>query len=315
MSTEHLWESVRHLPDQLRDIAVAASEIEGLPDTTSVRSIVIFGTGAARVAGDVIEAICELRSSVPVVATAARCPAWVNETTLALAVSPSGDDAGVLEAAEAARDAGASVIAVTAGGALGAAAASWQVATVPVDPDAGPAAALGVSVVPVLVLFERLGFVSGMTRTVMEAADRAATRIESLVDNDVVSTLATLLPGRLAMVTAAGSMGKHAARRWVQELDQVGEVAAVRRRLPTGGIDLEAGRRLAATTKDGAVLILLRHDAEPGGLDGSVGLAHEQFEHVVEIRAEGDGPLAQLMDLVLIADAVAAQLRTYREQV
>ncbi|NDH12021.1 MAG: hypothetical protein EBY44_09920 [Actinobacteria bacterium] len=37
--------------------------------------------------------------------------------------------------------------------------------------------------------------------------------------------------------------------------------------------------------------------------------ARERFDHVVEIHADGDGPLAQLLDLVLVADAVAAALR------
>lgn len=309
MATDDLKEQVRHLPDQLRDIAVAAADIDDLPDTEGVESVVILGTGGSRVAGDVIEAICELRATVPLVATGARCPAWVSDRTLAIVVSPSGDDAGAVTAAEAARAAGATVIAVTSGGALGEAAADWGVAVVPVDPDAGPAAGLGVAIVPVLVLLERLGFVSGMTRTVTEAASQIAERLESLFDSPRVSLLAELLPGRLALVTSAGSIGKHAARRWVQELDQVGGIAAVRRRLPTGRVDVDAGARLAAVTRNGAVLVLLRHDAEPDGLDGGVALARERFDHVVEIHAEGEGPLAQLLDLVLVADAVAAALR------
>jgi len=308
MATVDLRESVRHLPDQLRDIAVTAADLNDLPATEGITSVVILGTGGSRVAGDVIEAICELRAAVPIVATGARCPAWVNETTLALVVSPSGDDAGVVAAAEEARSAGATTIVVTSGGALGSAAASWQIPVVAIDPEAGPAAGLGVAIVPVLVLLERLGFVSGMTRTVTDAATTLADRIETLFDAPEIARLAGLLPGRLALVTAAGAIGKHAARRWVQELDQVGGIAAVRRRLPTGALDVDAGVRLAEASANGAVLVLLRHAAEPGGLDGGVALARERFEHVVEVRAEGDGPLAQLLDLVLVADAVAAAL-------
>ncbi len=309
MATEDLRESVRHLPDQLRDIAVTAAVLDDLPDTEGIASVVILGTGGSRVAGDVIEAICELRAQVPIVATGARCPAWVNESTLALVVSPSGDDAGVVSAAEVAREAGATVIAVTSGGALGDAAANWDLPTVAIDPEAGPAAGLGVAIVPVLVLLERLGFVSGMTRTVTDAASAIAERIDALFEAPEIAELAELLPDRLALVTAAGSIGKHAARRWVQELDQVAGVAAVRRRLPTGSVDVDAGARLAEVTANGAVLVLLRHDAEPDGLDGGVALARTRFEHVVEIHAEGEGPLAQLLDLVLVADAVAAVLR------
>ncbi|MEM9203428.1 MAG: SIS domain-containing protein [Actinomycetota bacterium] len=312
MATQDLRESVRHLPDQLRDIAVAAADLDDLPSTEGISSVVILGTGGSRVAGDVIEAICELRAVLPIVATGARCPAWVNESTLALVVSPSGDDAGVVDAASAARGAGATVVAVTSGGALGDTAAEVGIPVIAIDPDAGPAAGLGVSIVPVLVLLERLGFVSGMTKTVTDAAAATAERIESLFDAPAVSELASLLPGRLALVTAAGSIGKHAARRWVQELDQVGGVAAVRRRLPTGSVDVDAGARLADVSANGAVLVLLRHDAEPAGLDGGVSLARSRFAHVVEITAEGEGPLAQLLDLVLVADAVAAALQDDR---
>lgn len=308
MPTGEFTESVRHLPDQLRDIAVAAADLDGLPEVDGVTSVVILGTGGARVGGDALEAICELTAQVPIVATGARCPAWVSGSTLAIAVSRSGDDGGVVEAADAARSAGAALVAITSGGALGEAARSWGVPVVPVDPAAGPAVGLGASIVPVLVLLERLGFVSGMTRTVSDAADRLGQRIDELLADDVVHQLADVLPGRIALVTAAGSIGKHAARRWVQELDRFGGVSAVRRRLPTGRTDVETGLRLDQATAEGVVLVMLRHADEPPGLDGGVALAHERFQHVFEIEAEGEGPLAQLLDLVLVGDAVAAVL-------
>ncbi|MDG1875779.1 MAG: SIS domain-containing protein [Acidimicrobiales bacterium] len=308
MLSGEFTESVRHLPDQLRDIAVAAADLDGLPAVDGVTSVVILGTGGARVGGDALEAICELTAQVPIVATGARCPAWVSASTLAIAVSRSGNDGGVVEAADAARLAGAPVIAITSGGALGDAAHSWGVPVVPVDPAAGPAVGLGASIVPVLVLLERLGFVSGMTRTVSEAADRLGQRIEGLLIDETVRQLAEVLPGRVALVTAAGSIGKHAARRWVQELDRFGGVSAVRRRLPMGQTDVETGRRLHSSTANGAVLVMLRHADEPPGLDGGVALARDRFEHVFEIQAQGEGPLAQLLDLVLVGDAVAAQL-------
>ncbi|MEM8707921.1 MAG: hypothetical protein AAGE98_15760, partial [Actinomycetota bacterium] len=182
MATDDLRESVRHLPDQLRDIAVAAADLDHLPDTDGVESVVILGTGGARVAGDVIEAICELRASVPIVATGARCPAWVGERTLAIVVSPSGDDAGAVAAIEAARDAGATLVAVTAGGALGGAAAAWGVPVVSVDPEAGPAAGLGVAIVrrravALLIAFSfALGAVEvGIFYVIADLVERAAT--------------------------------------------------------------------------------------------------------------------------------------------
>jgi S-adenosylmethionine/arginine decarboxylase-like enzyme len=85
-------------------------------------------------------------------------------------------------------------------------------------------------------------------------------------------------------------------------------VAAVRRRLPTGPVDVATGVRLSDATRDGAVVVVLRHDFEPEGLDGGVALLAEAFDEIHTFTAQGDGPLAQLLDLVLLADAVAAAL-------
>ena len=52
----------------------------------------------------------------------------------------------------------------------------------------------------------------------------------------------------------------------------------------------------------------LRHDFEPQGLVEAVGDLHRVADVVHEVSAGGDGPLAQLLDLVLAGDAVAASL-------
>ncbi|GJM39583.1 MAG: hypothetical protein DHS20C19_29500 [Acidimicrobiales bacterium] len=309
MSAEELLEALRHLPDQVRDAAVAAADVDDLPEREGIAQVAVFGVGGSRVAADVIEALGEVRGTVPIIATGARCPSWVGESTLAIALSPSGDDQATLAAAEAAREAGARLVAVTAGGALGDICREWGVSIVPVDAEAGPAAGLGVSIVPVLVLLERLGLAAGMSRAISGTAEQLAQRHAAL-DEDLgaVEALAATLPGKIAIVTGAGAMGKHAARRWVQEIDRVGGVAAVRRRLPTGPIDVVTGVRLADASANGAVLIVLRHDFEPPGLDGGVALLDGEFDEIHTFVAGGDGPLAQLLDLVLLADAVAAAL-------
>lgn len=307
MSAEELLEALRHLPDQVRDAAVAASDVDGLPDREGIAQVVILGVGAGRVAGDVVETVADFRASVPVIATDTRSPRWLGPETLAIAVSPSGDDAATVAAAQEAVDAGARVVAVTSGGALGEACRDWGVPVVGVDPEAGPSASIGVLLVPLLVLLERLGVLSGMSRAISGVAEQLENRHRALdADLSAVERLAEVLPGRVAIVTGAGSTGKHAARRWVHELDQVGGVAAVRRRLPTGPADVATGERLSGATTDGAVVIVLRHDYEPEGLDGGVALLDDAFDEVHTFVAEGDGPLAQLFDLVLLADVAAA---------
>lgn len=308
MSSDQLLDAVRHLPDQVRDIAVVASDIGGLPDVSNVTQVVIFGVGGGRVAGDMVEAISEIRGNVPIIATGGHCPSWVSDSTLAIAISRSGNTQATITAAREARAAGARIIGLTSGGELAELCAEWEVAVVRIDTDSGPAAALGVTIVPALVLLERLGFVTGMSQTISSTADQLEARLQQVGDEEPILRLVDVLPGRVAIVSAAGAIGKHAARRWVQEIDRVGGVASVRRRLPTGEVDVATGVRLAEATAEGAVLILLRHDYEPEGLDGGVALLDQYFDEIHTIIARGDTPLAQLLDLVLMADVVAAML-------
>ena len=306
MASEDLLEAVRHLPDQVRDAAVAAAEVEGLPDRGRVSEVVILGRGVGGVAADVVEMVAEIHGSVPVLATGATVPSWVGESTLVLAVSQSGEDRATVEAARRARGAGAAVVAVTSGGMLLSASAEWGVPLARVDPKAGPAAGLAVVTVPVLVLLERLGLAEGMSRLISSAAEQLDAR-RLFVDSfpERIDDIAKDLEGRVAVVCGAGAIGKLAARRWVQELDQVGGVPSVRRKAPVDEDDLQTWARLGRRSRGGIAAIVLRHGFEREGLIDGLHRVGEFAAAVHEVQAEGDGPLAQLLDLVLVGDAVA----------
>jgi hypothetical protein len=311
MSPEELLEAVRHLPDLVRDVAISAADLEDLPDRDGITEVVILGTGPGRVAGDVVEALAEFHGEVPVVATGARCPAWVGEGTLAVVVSFAGESAPGIAAAEIAAEAGARMLVVTTEGGLSEWATDHCVAAVRVDPESGPAAGLGVAIVPILVLLERLGLATGMSRLISGVAEQLEVRRRAIdEDRSQVDAIAAAVRGRVAVVCGAGAIGKNAARRWVQELDRVGGVAAVRRRLPVNSEDVATWARLADQVSGGLVAIVLRHDFEPEGLIGGRDLISEAVESVHEVEAQGDGVLAQLLDLVLVADAVVAAVRS-----
>lgn len=309
MPSPGLLEAVRRLPDQVRDIAVAAADTDGLPDGRGIRMVVIFGVGAGSVAGDVIEALSEFHASVPVISAGSLAQSWIDDSTLAIVLSPWGEEAGTVPALEEALAAGARVIAVTSGGELGRVCAQKGVPVVPVDPQAGPAVGLGVLIVPVLVLLERLGVATGVNRVISNVAAQFQQRHHSL-DNEsgAVESLVEALRGKIAIVTGAGAVGKHAARRWVMELDRVGNTPAVRRSLPRSPVDISTSLRLAEESRNGVVVIVLRHDFEPQGLDGGVALLGDSFDEVHTFSADGDDPLSQMLDLLLLAAAVSSRL-------
>lgn len=305
MATDDLLEALRHLPDQVRDAAVSAADVEGLPGPGEITEVVIVGAGTGGVAGDVVESVAHLQGSVPVLATGGISPAWLSESSLVVAVSQSGDDRPTVAATRVARDRGARMVAVTSGGELMELCSNWGVPVARVDPFAGPAAGLGVVIVPVLVLLERVGVLDGMNRLISESAAQIEAR-RRLIDADPgpVEALAEAVQDRMAVVCGAGGVGKHAARRWVSRLERIGRVASVRRNLPADEAEAASWSTLARRIPAGVATIVLRHDFEPQGLADRIDLLGA-VSTVHEVRAAGEGALAQLLDLVLVGDAVA----------
>ena len=307
MATDDLLEALRHLPDQVRDAAVSAADVEGLPGPGEITEVVIMGAGGGGVAGDVVESVAHLQGSVPVLATGGISPAWLSESSLVVAVSQSGDDRPPVAATRVARDRGARMIAVTSGGELMDLCSQWGVPVARVDPFAGPAAGLGVVIVPVLVLLERVGVLAGMNRLIFESAEQIEAR-RRLIDADAapLEALAAGVQGRMAVVCGAGGVGKHAARRWVHQLDRVAAVPSVRRNLPADESEAGTWTTLARRVRAGVATIVLHHDFEPPGLADRIDLLDTAVTDLYEVRAEGEGALAQLLDLVLVGDAVAS---------
>ena len=306
MATDDLLEALRHLPDQVRDAAVSAADVEGLPGPGEVTEVVIVGAGGGGVAGDVVESVAHLQGSVPVLATGGISPAWLSESSLVVAVSQSGDERPTVAATRVARDSGARLVAVTSGGELMELCSEWGVPVARVDPFAGPAAGLGVVIVPVLVLLERAGVLNGMNRLISESAEQIEAR-RRLFDTDAapLEALAAGVQGRMAVVCGAGGVGKHAARRWVHRLDRVAGVSSVRRNLPADEAEAGTWTTLAGRVRAGVATIVLRHDFEPPGLADRIDLLGTAVTALYEVRAGGEGALAQLLDLVLVGDAVA----------
>ncbi len=307
MAGDELLEAVKFLPDRVRDVAVAASDLGGLPSSDAIDRVAIIGVGGGRVAADVIESLAELVAPVPVVATGGRCPRWVSPSTLVVVITTSGSDQPTIAAVDEALAAGARIVAVAPQGPVERHCREREVAVVLADTRGGPAAGLGVTLVPALVLLERLGIMNGVSRAISATARQLETRRSALADDrGPVDAIAADLPGRVAVVGGAGAIGKHAARRWVQRLDRAAGVPAVRRRLPTDAVDAATWHRLHEHTTGGVVAIVLRHGLEPAGSTDGVELLRGGLAGFHEVHAEGDGALAQLLDLLLVGDAVAA---------
>ncbi|HEY8498406.1 MAG TPA: bifunctional phosphoglucose/phosphomannose isomerase [Limnochordales bacterium] len=283
------------------------------------RAVVVAGMGGSAIGGDLLKGAAADLSPVPVeVVRDYRIPAYVDEHTLFIASSYSGNTEETLAAQEEAARAGARVVALTSGGRLGDVAAQkgWPVARIPSG--LPPRAALGYSLFAALGIMEAAGLLPEMeaaveqtVRALAEVRDRCAMR-RPLRDNPAKQEAVELVD-RLPVVYGSSGIGAAVAYRWKTQFNENSKHPAYWTSLPELDHNEVVGweapppgvarqlRLILLRTGDESPRMLRRFEATRRILEGRAsGLA--------EYAGWGDGHLARAMALLHLGDYVSYYL-------
>ena len=304
------------LPEQVEQAAAVAAEVDGLPDHDDIENVVVLGMGGSGIAGDVLTVVAGPFMPVPVVVHKGYgIPNFIDEHSLVLAVSFSGNTEETVEAATEAALAGGRMVVVSAGGSLGELAAEWGAPCVPVPADiAQPRAAIGALAVPPLVLLEQMGLFPGARSWIAAAVDQLRRRRDQLaVAGGPAEVLARRIGRTIPLVYGGGGVGAVAALRWKCQVNENAKAPAFWNVQPELCHNEVCGwGQHGDVTRQVLHVVNLRHDFEHPQVARRVALVSEILREVVagvdEVVAEGEGSLAQLLDLVLVGDLVSLHL-------
>lgn len=309
VDSQRMLEATAALPEQVAAAAAMVSDLD-LPSIDGVDNIVVLGMGGSGIAGDVLVSVAGPYLPVPVVVLRSyHVPAYVGERSLVIAVSFSGNTVETVEAATTAAVQGARLVVVTRGGELGARAAAWGVPVVPIaDGIPQPRAGLGAVSIPPLLVLEELGLFPGASHWVNQAVQQLQTRRDQLMRPDnLAENLARGIGRTLPLIYGGGGLGMVAAMRWKTQLNENAKVPAFWNTIPELCHNEIAGwGQHGDLTRQAMSLVSLRHDFEHPQVMERFGLVHGFISEVVagihEVAAEGEGELAQLLDLMMIGD-------------
>ena len=316
LDTQHMFEAAAGLPEQVFDAAVRARGLDDLPSRERVEHVVVLGMGGSGVAGDVLAATAGPFLPVPVVVSKSyELPAFVGEGSLVFAVSFSGDTEETVEAASAAAVQGAAVVAVTQGGELGRLARSWGAPLVDVpDTIPQPRAGIGALAIPPLVVLEEVGLFTGAQQWIDLAIEQLRHRRDELsADGNVAEELAKRIGRTLPVIFGGGATGAVAALRWKNQINENAKVPAFWNSHPELCHNEIAGwGQHGDVTRQVFTIVDLRHEYEHPQVsrrfDAVDNLLGEVVSSIETVRAEGEGELAQLLDLVMIGDFTSLHL-------
>ncbi len=312
LSSDELLQAAYSLPDQVEHAVRASRGLEGLPTRERVEHVVVIGMGAAGIAGDILQATAGPFMPVPVtVVKSYELPAFVGEGSLVFAISASGNTEETIEAATEAAVQGAKVVAITRGGRLGELAGSWGAPVVHVPRNVPSRAAIGALATPAIAILEEVGLFVGATQWIDLAVEQLRARSAELTKTgNVAERIASAVTGKLAIVHGGGSIGAAAAKRWKAQLNTNARVPAFWAAQPElSHNDVMGWDGATPELISQVVVVSLRHDDEHPQVTRRFELTHEHLAPFVagieEVRAEGDGALAQLLDLVMIGDVAS----------
>jgi glucose/mannose-6-phosphate isomerase len=315
-------DAVGGLPEQLADAhrsARAALEAAALPLADEIDHIVVLGMGGSGIAGDVVAASANAALPIPVVVLKQiRVPRFVGPRTLAFAISYSGDTDETLQMAEGALDASARVVTVSRGGALADLARERGAVHVPCPDGYLPRAAVGALLAPPFVALERIGLLPEAGEWLDQAGTQLAGRREKCrpsvaAPNNPAREIARKIGTTIPIFYGGGALGAVAAQRWKCDVNENSKAPSFWNAYPEIDHNEICGwGQHGDVTRQIFTLVELRHEFEHEQLDKRFALTRalieETLAQVLEVRAEGDGRLAQLLDLMYVGDWASCYL-------
>ncbi|MGI8758333.1 MAG: bifunctional phosphoglucose/phosphomannose isomerase [Acidimicrobiales bacterium] len=316
LDTEGMFDAAAGLAEQCFDAAVRARGLDGLPERDRIENVVVLGMGGSGMAGDILAAAAGPFLPVPVIVSKGyELPAFVGETSLVFAMSFSGNTEETVEVASDAAVVGARMVVVTRGGELGRLASSWGVPTVGIPEGISqPRSAIGALSIPPLVVLEEMGLFPGAQQWIDFAVEQLRRRRDALLSADsVAASLAARIGRRLPIFHGGGQLGAAAAERWKNQVNENAKAPAFWHTQPELCHNEVAGwGQNGDLTRQVFTLVNLRHDWEHPQVARRFDVVSAMLDEVVasveEVRAEGEGQLAQLLDLVLVGDYVSLHL-------
>ena len=316
LDTLGIRDAILALPEQIEASLAAVDSIPDVPNAHAIEHVLILGMGDSGFGGDVAAASARPFSSKPIVVYGGYLPpSWVGPNTLVIAMSASGSTEETLESLEAAVESGASLVAITNGGELKDLAQRASAPVLPVVGDAPmPRAALGALATPAMLTLEQAGFFPGARSWLADAVDQLKSRREGFDATDSEpKELARRIGRTMPLIYGGGTVGTTAARRWKMAFNHNVKTPAFWAPMPDlCHNELVGFGQNGDVTRQVFTQIQLRHDGEHPQTARRFSYVEEKtlevMNEVLTVTAAGDGPVAQLFDLIYTGDVTTLEL-------
>lgn len=305
------------LSQQCRNAWHKAMDFELPPDYATIDKIVILGMGGSAIGGDLVRSL-SLSISRPIIFVSRDydLPAFVDDTTLVVASSYSGNTEETLSGFSWALERRCKRLVITTGGRLKYLAENARVPIFTIDHVSQPRTALGYSFIPLIALLHKLDFLEDKS-TEVEAMTQILEALlgelkESVPTNaNQAKQLAARLHGKIAVIYGAGILSE-VARRWKTQINENSKAWAFHETFPELNHNAVVGYQFPPEITSNIHVVLLRcpslHPRTLLRYHATTELMEQNSisHHIVD--SFGESELCQMMSLIFLGDWVSYYL-------
>jgi len=309
-----MYALIQSLPEQIQAAAQAARSSR-LPDAANAPHIIVTGLGGSAIGGDLARAIAGQDLKVPMVINRDyHLPAFLSPSSLVIACSYSGNTEETLSAYQQARRAACPVVCITSGGKLEALSKAEGCAVLKLPGGLPPRAALGHSLVTLLLALQQMQFIPDIETHLRESVELLLKLKErygaaGAEPENTAKMLANSLHGKIVAIYGSSGTMEPVAFRWRTQIEENAKNLALHHSLPEMNHNELVGWVYPEEVLRKVGVVLLRDKSDHPQVQRRFELTRKVIAAkagaVHEIWSEGDSPLSRVLSAICLGDYVS----------
>jgi glucose/mannose-6-phosphate isomerase len=320
LDTQGMFQKIKEFPEQLHKGWKIGETAEYNVDFKKIRHIVFAGMGGSAITGDLVRSVYNKDLPVPMIVNRDyQIPHFVNQETLFIASSYSGNTEETLAAFKEAIQRGAQIICITSGGQLEHIAQNKGFPLFRLVQGYPPRAALGFSLGLLLKIFHQFGVGKLSKKDIDSAVSVLAekSRIWSDVDytENAPLELAGQLFGKLPLIYASVNHLEPVGRRWKTQMNENSNIHAFFQSFPEMNHNEIVGWEMIDSIRNhfpNLIAIVLSDPEDHPRILKRMQIFRmfmkKDGHHIVELTGKGDSFFQRMLYLIHFGDWVSYYL-------
>lgn len=320
IDSEGMWQLMRDFPKQWTDAEALTSNLVFTGDKKAFANICILGMGGSGIGGDLITSYAHKNCPLPIqVNRNYDLPAWVNENTLVIVSSYSGNTEETLEAFDIARNRKSKIICISTGGEVMKQAEKAGSDQVYIPSGMTPRAALAYNFIPLFRIFQHFEFIQDSDDVLNETASFLSEQAELLsnINENEALELANRLEDTLPIVYSNSTFLAPVNLRWRGQLEENAKILAYGNLFPElNHNEIVGWERIAHLM--GRVSVIMLHDEDDNPrvkrrMKITEDLIVGHVSSLITLTTQGPNRLSRLFSLIQVADWTSLYLALINE--